>query len=111
MGRIEKVARDTPGVAHTVGISGQSLILNANAPNLGSLYIMLQPFAERTDSARSADAIARELERRCSDEIRGAAVRVFGAPPIEGPDNRRLRSWSRTAGTRPGRAAAASDQW
>ena len=31
MARIEELARETPGVAHTVGVSGQSLILNANA--------------------------------------------------------------------------------
>src|SRR6476660_7446520 len=84
MARSEKAARDTPGVDHTVGISGQSLILNANAPNLGSLYIMLKPFAERTDLNLSADAVARELERRCREEVRGPLVRVFGAPPIEG---------------------------
>ena len=30
MGRIESLVRDTPGVAHTVGISGQSLVLNSN---------------------------------------------------------------------------------
>jgi hydrophobe/amphiphile efflux-1 (HAE1) family protein len=84
MARIEKVARDMPGIDHTVGISGQSLILNANAPNLGSLYIMLKPFAERTTPDQSADAIARELERRCRDDVRGAVVRVFGAAPIEG---------------------------
>ena len=35
MARIEEIAHETPGVEHTVGISGQSLILNANAPNLG----------------------------------------------------------------------------
>ncbi len=52
MAHIEKIAHDTPGVAHTVGISGQSLILNANAPNLGSMYVMLAPFSERTSAAR-----------------------------------------------------------
>ena len=35
MAHIEEMARKTPGVAHTVGISGLSLILNASAPNLG----------------------------------------------------------------------------
>jgi multidrug efflux pump len=84
MSRIEKAARDTPGVDHTIGISGQSLILNANAPNLGSLYIMLKPFADRTSPDQSADSVARELERRCREAVRGATVRVFGAPPIEG---------------------------
>ncbi|MFO0939038.1 MAG: efflux RND transporter permease subunit [Gemmataceae bacterium] len=84
MARIEKAALETPGVAHTVGISGQSLILNANAPNLGSLYIMLKPFEERRTADVSADNIAIELERRCRAAVRGAIVRAFSAPPIEG---------------------------
>jgi hydrophobe/amphiphile efflux-1 (HAE1) family protein len=84
MQRIEAVARSTPGVDHTVGISGQSLILNANAPNLGSMYVMLRPFEERTGSDQTTDAIARALEERCRKEVRGAQVSAFGAPPIEG---------------------------
>ena len=83
MARIEAVARDTPGVEHTVGISGQSLILNANAPNLGSMYVMLKRFEER-GRGLSADAIAAQLRQRCRKEVRGAMVSVFGAPPIEG---------------------------
>jgi multidrug efflux pump subunit AcrB len=84
MARIEEVARKTPGVAHTVGISGQSLILSANAPNLGSLYVMLTEFAERRGPKLSAAAIAAELEDRCRREARGAVVKAFGAPPIDG---------------------------
>ncbi len=83
MARIEQEALATPGVAHTVGISGQSLILNANAPNLGSMYVMLNPFDQRR-SGQSADAIARVLEDRCRKEVRGAVVSAFGAPPVEG---------------------------
>lgn len=84
MARIEKMALETPGVAHTVGISGQSLILNANAPNLGSMYIMLKPFADRPGDDETAAAISTSLEQKCRKEIRGALVAVFGAPPIEG---------------------------
>jgi hydrophobe/amphiphile efflux-1 (HAE1) family protein len=84
MARIEKAALATPGVAHTVGISGQSLILNANAPNFGSMYVMLKPFAERTSPDQTADAITAALEERCRKEVRGAIVSVYGAPPIEG---------------------------
>jgi hydrophobe/amphiphile efflux-1 (HAE1) family protein len=84
MARIEKLARDTPGVEHTVGISGQSLVLNANAPNLGSMYIILKGFAERNGPGLTADAIGADLERRCRTEVRGGLVTVFGAPPIEG---------------------------
>ena len=69
---------------HTVGLSGQSLILNANAPNLGSMYILLKPFEERHDPKLSADAIAKSLEERCHEEVRGAIVAAFGAPPIDG---------------------------
>jgi hydrophobe/amphiphile efflux-1 (HAE1) family protein len=84
MERIEALARDTPGVEHTVGVSGQSLILNANAPNMGSMYVMLKPFDERTGTGLSADAIAAELRERCHRGVRGAVVSTFGAPPIEG---------------------------
>ncbi len=83
MARIEDLARGTAGVAHTVGISGQSLLLNANAPNLGSMYVLLQPFAERGRD-RSAAAIANVIRERCAREVRGAVVSAFGAPPIEG---------------------------
>jgi multidrug efflux pump subunit AcrB len=85
--RIEKIAHDTPGVEHTVGITGQSLILSANAPTLGSMYVMLKDFDERRGASLSADAIAAELQDRCRNELLEATVSVFGAPPIEGLGN------------------------
>src|SRR5205807_7181470 len=63
---------------------GQSLILNANAPNLGSMYVLLKEFAERTGPGLSADAVAAALRERCQREVRGAVVTTFGAPPIDG---------------------------
>ncbi len=83
MERVEGIARKVPGVAHTVGISGQSLILNANAPNLGSLYVMLKEFADR-GPGEGADDVAATIRDRCRKEVRGAEVAVFGPPPIEG---------------------------
>jgi hydrophobe/amphiphile efflux-1 (HAE1) family protein len=84
MARIEAIVRQTPGVAHTVGISGQSLILNANAPNVGSMYVLLKEFAERREPQLSAEAIAATLRGRCQREVEGAVVSAFGAPPIDG---------------------------
>jgi multidrug efflux pump subunit AcrB len=84
MARIESLALETPGVEHTVGVSGQSLLLNANAPNLGSLYVMLKEFSQRRGPKLKADAIAAELKDRCQREVRAAIVSVFGAPPIDG---------------------------
>ena len=84
MAQIEALARKTPGVAHTVGISGQSLILNANAPNLGSLYVLLKDFDMRRGAGMDADSIAAALQDACQRDVREAVVKAFGAPPIDG---------------------------
>ena len=84
MTHVGALARDTPGVAHTVGISGQSLILNANAPNVGSMYVLLKEFGQRRGPGLTADAIAVALQKRCQREVPGALVAAFGAPPIDG---------------------------
>jgi hydrophobe/amphiphile efflux-1 (HAE1) family protein len=84
MGRIEEVARKTPGVAHTVGVSGLSLIQNVNAPNLGSMYVLLKDFSERRGPSMTADAIADSLRESCRREVRAAVVDAFGPPPIDG---------------------------
>jgi hydrophobe/amphiphile efflux-1 (HAE1) family protein len=84
MDRIDKLARATPGVGHTVGVSGESLILSANAPNLGSMYIILKGFDERRGSGMDATSIGASIADRCKREVPGAIVTAFGAPPIEG---------------------------
>src|SRR5207244_6657515 len=48
MHRIEAIAGQSPGVRHTVAIAGQSILLNANAPNFGAMYVMLDDFHRRT---------------------------------------------------------------
>jgi multidrug efflux pump len=82
--QIERIALRTPGVKHSVAISGQSILLNANASNFGALYLMLDPFEERTTPDLSGDAIAAALEEKLHDEVPQAIVNVFGAPPVEG---------------------------
>jgi multidrug efflux pump subunit AcrB len=84
MAQIESLAKKTPGVAHTVGVSGQSLILGASAPNLGSMYVMLDEFPRRRGASLSADAIAADIQDKCRREVREAVVSAFGAPPIDG---------------------------
>jgi multidrug efflux pump len=84
MAQIEEIALAQPGVKHTVGISGQSLLLNTNAPNLGALYVMLDDFTARRNESLSGPEIARALRAEFRNKIRDAAVGVFGAPPIDG---------------------------
>ena len=87
MQRIERIARKTPGVAHTVAITGQSLLLGANASNFGSMYVMLDDFHHRRGRDRTADAITSRLRAKCQTEIQDAIVSIFGAPPVDGLGN------------------------
>jgi multidrug efflux pump subunit AcrB len=84
MERIEEIAGKTPGVQHTVGIAGQSILLNANAPNFGAMYVMLDEFHQRAARGLSGDVIAGRLQEVLQDEIKDGLVNVFSAPPIEG---------------------------
>ena len=84
MNAVEKLALKQPGVAHTVGISGQSILLNANAPNFGAMYLMLDEFGKRNGPGLSADEIAASLQAKLEDAVPAAVVNIFQAPPIEG---------------------------
>jgi multidrug efflux pump len=82
--RIERIALATPGVGHTIAIAGQSILLNANAPNFGAMYVMLKDFHDRRAPELSGDAIAARLLGRCLQEIDEGQVAIFGAPPVNG---------------------------
>jgi multidrug efflux pump subunit AcrB len=84
MKHIEEIALRTAGVKSTVAVAGQSLLLNANAPNFGAMFVMLEDFDNRTDLALSSDAIAIRLQEELQREIPEGEVNVFGAPPLEG---------------------------
>src|SRR5205085_11178387 len=71
-------------VKNPVAGAGQSLLLNANAPNFGSMFVMLEPFHDRLDPRLHGDAIAARLKAQLQSEIKDAVINVFGAPPLEG---------------------------
>jgi multidrug efflux pump len=85
--RAEQIALHTKGVAHTVTISGQSLILNTNGSNLGSMFITLDPFDKRTTPELAGPALQRQLNREMFAQIREAQIAVLGAPPVDGIGN------------------------
>ena len=82
MQRVEELAKAAPGVAHTVGIAGQSIVLGANAPNFATVYLMLDEFHHRTHL--TADHIANELKITLEREVPEALINLFGAPPVDG---------------------------
>jgi multidrug efflux pump len=82
--KVEKIAHETPGVAHTLCLPGMSYILNANSSNYSNVFIIFAPFHDRRDPALGGDAIAAKIRARVEREIPEARVLVFGAPPISG---------------------------
>jgi multidrug efflux pump subunit AcrB len=86
MARIDEIARSTPGVAHTVGVSGQSFLLGTNGSNLGSMFVVLEPFDKRQTADKYDAAIAQKIQQQCAKEIE-AIVGVFRSPPIRGLAN------------------------
>jgi multidrug efflux pump len=84
---VEKIALDTPGVAHTVASPGLSFVLNANSSNYGNMFVILKPFHERRDPSLTGEAIAVRLRARLQREVPEARVLVFGAPAVRGLGN------------------------
>jgi multidrug efflux pump subunit AcrB len=84
MQRIEALALQAPGVKHTVAVAGQSMLLNANAPNFGAMFVMLDDFHRRTARDLSGDAIATRLQTVLQKEIKNGLINVFGPPPLDG---------------------------
>jgi len=86
MTQVEKIALETPGIAHVVDVSGQSFVQNAVSSNLGGGFFSLAPFSERHGKDTTAEYIARELRQKFS-KIQEARISVFEAPPINGLGN------------------------
>jgi multidrug efflux pump len=73
-----------PGIAHTIAISGQSIVQNAIGSNYGTVYVVLDEFHHRHGSELGADAVAARLRAACYSEVQEAQVAVFGAPAVDG---------------------------
>ncbi len=84
MERIDRITRGIPGVEHTTGVAGLSLLLTANGSNFGSMFVILDPFDKRRSPELHADAIMARMRREYAEQLRDATVSVFGAPPVPG---------------------------
>ena len=81
---MSKIAREEPGVAHTIDLPGYSAVLGTNISNVGGMFVILDPFEERAGKPElGAPAIMSRLREKFST-ITAARVGVFGAPPVEG---------------------------
>jgi hydrophobe/amphiphile efflux-1 (HAE1) family protein len=86
---LQAIARQEPGVDKVITVSGQSLLLNANAPNFGSMYVVLKSFDDEPRRAHdlSSTNISSKLSARFRKEIQGAVINIYDAPPVDGLGN------------------------
>ena len=84
MALVDEIARETPGVAHTVTISGMSFLLQSNASNFGSMFIVLDPFDERRAPGLHAEDIMARLLPEFRKRVKDAMVSVRNSSPIPG---------------------------
>jgi multidrug efflux pump len=87
MSQVAQIAHETAGVGHTVAVAGQSFLLGTNGSNLGSMFIVLDPFDRRKAPNLYDAVIAQEIQGRCAREVEGGIVSVFRAPPVRGLAN------------------------
>ena len=82
--RVDRLAREVPGVSDTLTIAGMSFLYNANAPHWGSMFIMLDEYANRRTPETSMLGIIKTVRERCRLEVPDAVVGVYPAPPVKG---------------------------
>ncbi len=84
MERMRQIIAETPGVAHTVDVPGQSFVMNGVSSNFGTAFVVLKPFHQRRAPELYSEAIAQQLRGRFAAEIEEAQTMVFGAPAVDG---------------------------
>jgi len=82
---ITQLVLETEGVAHTISITGYSMLVSSNMSNTGSVIVILDEFENRKGNPELiANAIAANLRKKIAREIQEAQTAVFGAPPVDG---------------------------
>src|SRR5207237_236439 len=87
----DQIVRRTPGVAHSVAISGQSFVLGAYGSNFGQFFIILDEFHQRSDPQHYREEFAKLLREqlpvaaereRIRDDLADSDLRERLAGPV-----------------------------
>ncbi|HRK29918.1 MAG TPA: multidrug efflux RND transporter permease subunit [Tepidisphaeraceae bacterium] len=83
--KVREIAQKTPGVKHTMGVVGQSFLLNAMASNSASIFVVFDEFEHRAGKKELyADSIIQSLRQQFYMKVPEASAVAFGAPPVDG---------------------------
>ncbi len=83
LAEIDRILQHTPGVSDWVSLGGFSLIDGTNASNAATIFIVMQPWEQRTEANLSQKAILSSLNRQFM-QIQEAIVFAFPPPAIPG---------------------------
>ncbi len=89
MADVERIAREMPGVSHTLAIAGQSILMNANAPNFGAMYVMLDDFHHRAHEGLTGPVIGVSAPGGVAAADQGRAGQRLRGPAGRRPGDRR----------------------
>jgi HAE1 family hydrophobic/amphiphilic exporter-1 len=81
--RIDGILKNTPGVSDWVSLGGFSMLDGSNASNAATIFVVFEPWAQRTTSKTSLDGILAHLRRELGG-IREAIAFAFAPPAING---------------------------
>ncbi len=83
MTNMQNILQQTPGVDYSVMIGGFSILSGAASSNMGTAFVILKPWDERTSDATSVEGIMTSTASRFA-AIPGAVIMGFNPPPIPG---------------------------
>jgi HAE1 family hydrophobic/amphiphilic exporter-1 len=83
VGQVERILKSMPQVRDTTSIIGYSFLDSFSASNTAFMVANLQPFADRTKAADSAQALIAKVFG-AGQQIRTATVFPFNLPPVIG---------------------------
>ncbi len=76
------IVRGMPGVEAVISFTGRDNVSKTDAPNLGSLYVVLKPWSKRGSDESLAALMTRA--QAAFNAIPGGIVKAFNPPPIRG---------------------------
>jgi hydrophobic/amphiphilic exporter-1 (mainly G- bacteria), HAE1 family len=77
------ILHSTPGIAHFAALGGLNVVTFATKSNSGTVFIMLNPWDDRTDKTLQLNSLIATLQRKFSS-IQSANVIVISPPAIPG---------------------------
>jgi len=84
--RMDAMAREIPGIAHTFAISGYSSVLQANQPNVGAAFLVFDQFDKRNSPELKGDGLLAVIRKKFAT-IQEGRVLVLPPPPLRGLGN------------------------